>query len=57
MGVGDGVTTIGCGHVDTGALQPTGTGMIIETGTVTGLMPIVPNATKAFAGSMVAANC
>ena len=57
MGVGDGATTIGCGLVAIGGHRLTGTVMIIETGTVTELITIEANATKAFTGIMVAANC
>ena len=57
VGAGDGATTTGCGHAATGVHLLTGTETIIETGMVTGGMDIVPNAMRAFAGNMVAANC
>ncbi len=43
------------GPAATGVRRLAGTVTIIETGTVTELMPTVPNATKASTGSMVAA--
>ena len=49
---GDGATTIGSGHEAIGVLQPIGIVMLIGPVPVTGTTDIVPNATRAFAGSM-----